>query len=517
MDKVWASKYDDTLIGSDGNNLFEGREGNDTIDGAGENDTIWYRSEVFFGGVGGINANLGDGFVTDSFGDTDTVSNIESVAGTDFADIIVGNDADNDFQGFAGADAFNGAGGSDAVSFHEEGGAIGAVVNLAWGTGTDTFGDADTYVSIERLHGSSHGDHFTGSAADELFEGRQGDDVIDGGDGHDVIFYLSEEHLGGGLGIVADLAGGTVIDGFGNTDTVSNVENVVGTNQADSFTGNSADNAFAGYDGADTYHGGDGDDALDFTGETGGNGVVVNLADGTGTDTWGNAETFTGMDKVWGSQYDDDLTGNSDNNLFEGRGGNDIMNGAGGFDVAWYRGEVHSGGSAGVTVDLGLGTAYDSLGGVDTLIDIENAAGTDFADTLIGDAGDNLLEGFDGDDALTGGGGADTLIGGFGADAFVYLTSADGGDSIEDFAVGDRLAITAAGFGGGLAAGTLAANYFVAGSGAVANEAGHGQFLYDTDTGDLSWDVDGTDGLGPESIAKLQSAPALSVADFDII
>ena len=134
IDKIWGSQYDDTMYGDASNNLFEGRAGNDYMDGRDGIDTAWYRSEVNFGGVGGVNVNLTSGIGLDSFGNTDTLVNIESVAGTDSADVLVGDNNDNDFQGFAGNDSFNGMGGSDAVSFQDESGGTGAVVNLALGT-----------------------------------------------------------------------------------------------------------------------------------------------------------------------------------------------------------------------------------------------------------------------------------------------------------------------------------------------------------------------------------------------
>jgi Ca2+-binding RTX toxin-like protein len=95
-----------------------------------------------------------------------------------------------------------------------------------------------------------------------------------------------------------------------------------------------------------------------------------------------------------------------------------------------------SGSTAGVRVDLGVAlNAVPGLGGYaqgDLISGVENVVGSDFADTLVGDAGDNRLEGGAGDDVLEGGGGADTVVGGGGSDTFVFAPGF-GNDRIEDF------------------------------------------------------------------------------------
>jgi Ca2+-binding RTX toxin-like protein len=89
----------------------------------------------------------------------------------------------------------------------------------------------------------------------------------------------------------------------------------------------------------------------------------------------------------------------------------------------------------GIGTTLAGGTAIDSWGDTDTLMNIENARGSAFDDVLVGNAGSNSLEGLAGDDVLVGRGGDDWLRGGDGADSFVF------GDAftnafIDDFAVG---------------------------------------------------------------------------------
>jgi hypothetical protein len=77
----------------------------------------------------------------------------------------------------------------------------------------------------------------------------------------------------------------------------------------------------------------------------------------------------------------------------------------------------------------------------------------------------------------------------------------------------DRIEAGAAGFGGGLVAGGAAV--LVSGAAPVASGGG-GQFLYNTTSGQLSWDADG-DGAGAAVvIATLTGAPALVAADIVI-
>src|SRR3546814_4432894 len=73
--------------------------------------------------------------------------------------------------------------------------------------------------------------------------------------------------------------------------------------------------------------------------------------------------------------------------------------------------------SSDLAVNLGLaGGQNTGGGGTDTLIGIEHAAGSGFADTLTGNAGANRLFGGGGNDSLLGAAGGDTLEGGDGED-----------------------------------------------------------------------------------------------------
>jgi Ca2+-binding RTX toxin-like protein len=115
------------------------------------------------------------------------------------------------------------------------------------------------------------------------------------------------------------------------------------------------------------------------------------------------------------------------------------------------------------------------------------------ADRLMGEAGDDTLTGGAGADRLEGGSGHDILIGGTESDIFVLdLPTATSTDRIIDFSIaqGDKLAVYGSDYG--LAPGALAVDWFeiLTSASAVGTKA-HGEFIYNTATKTLSWDVDG--------------------------
>lgn len=136
---------------------------------------------------------------------------------------------------------------------------------------------------------------------------------------------------------------------------------------------------------------------------------------------------------------------------------------------------------------------------------VNNATGSAYADRIIGNNQANQIVGGAGSDTLTGAGGADT---------FSYQNPDEGDDRITDFSSDDIISISATNFGGGLRAGVAlstqasARGVFVSATnpqplGTSAN------FLYNTQTGVLSFDPDGTGATSTIVIATLQGAPNL--------
>jgi Ca2+-binding RTX toxin-like protein len=85
---------------------------------------------------------------------------------------------------------------------------------------------------------------------------------------------------------------------------------------------------------------------------------------------------------------------------------------------------------------------------------------------------------------------------------------------VTDFdGVADYIAVSAGGFGGGLAAGSLAGIRLVNAAGHAATEA-FGQFLYDTAEQALYWDADGTGGAAAVKIATFNGLASLAAGNF---
>jgi Ca2+-binding RTX toxin-like protein len=144
------------------------------------------------------------------------------------------------------------------------------------------------------------------------------------------------------------------------------------------------------------------------------------LYGGDGNDTLGGSG---GHDVIWAGSGNDTITGGLDNDTIYGEEGNDtiwagagdnVMDGGDGIDMLSYSASI-----AGITVDLSAGIAYGS-GINDVFSNFENVLGTNYADTIIGDEGNNSLNGLNGNDMLIGGDGNDSLTGGQGNDLFVF-------------------------------------------------------------------------------------------------
>jgi Ca2+-binding RTX toxin-like protein len=158
----------------------------------------------------------------------------------------------------------------------------------------------------------------------------------------------------------------------------------------------------------------------------------------------------------------------------------------------------------------------DGTSGGDTL------TGGEGNDTLRGFAGRDALSGGQGDDWLEGGTGIDTVTGGAGEDSFVYRETPTNSnfDRIADFVSGtDTLRFDDAAYTTIGALGDFASDddRFFAGAGARSGVDAEDRIVYDTSTGNLWYDADGSGGGGQLLIATVQGAPALAAGDIAII
>jgi Ca2+-binding RTX toxin-like protein len=158
------------------------------------------------------------------------------------------------------------------------------------------------------------------------------------------------------------------------------------------------------------------------------------------------------------------------------------------------------------------GTVFGQAGN-DTL------SGGNKVDRLDGGSGNDRLNGAGGRDTLNGGSGNDTLTGGTDKDAFVFDTALNAStnvDTITDFnVVADIMQIDNAVFAG-LATGTLKAAAFRANTSGNAADSSD-RVIYETDTGNLFFDANGSGAGGKVLFAKLDAGLALTNADFLVI
>jgi|GEM_PF-5997265 len=135
---------------------------------------------------------------------------------------------------------------------------------------------------------------------------------------------------------------------------------------------------------------------------------------------------------------------------------------------------------------------------------------------------DSVLGG-SGNDTLSGGGGRDTLVGGSGADSFVFdaaLSAATNIDTIIDFdaAAGDRLVLDRAIFTTLNAGRSLSGSAFRAAADLSQASDADDRLLYDTSTGLLSYDADGSGTVyRAVPFATLTGAPSLSASAFRLV
>ncbi len=298
------------------------------------------------------------------------------------------------------------------------------------------------------LTGTNASEKILGLVGDDTLIGGAGNDTLDGGDGTDTADYSTSLS-----GVVVNLlnsnwtydgsnsvGANTAFDGEGGTDSLSSIENIIGSAYGDYLRGsNSASAVIMGGAGNDTIigqaladelHGGDGDDII--TGNGGGDLIYgdagADILNGSG-----------GNDTIYGGAGNDQIYGQDGADILYGDNGNDTIRGQEGDD------EIHGG--DGDDFLVGGHTGSDSYASNDT---IYGDAGNDWLnglkgdDTLYGGTGTDTLVGHDGNDALYGGDGADTLTGGAGADTFVFLSGETGVDTVTDFttAQNDKLDVS---------------------------------------------------------------------------
>jgi Ca2+-binding RTX toxin-like protein len=458
-DFMRGNEGDDIILGGNGDDYLDGGEGDDRLDGGAGWDRVTYAPSA----TGGVTVDLRiQGVSQDTGQGNDTLIGIEHLSGTSFDDNLTGTDGDNwlwggsDGLGNDGNDTISALGGNDLVEVghgnHVLDGGTGTDTVSVFGNGSDTLAGVTFSLALqgaaqntgqgmmnvsgfENLSGSIHDDVLSGDGGDNVLAGDQGNDQLRGGVGNDTLYgdgrVLADTHGTGGSGPITTYPDVALIDPL-----------LV-----------DGDDVLEGGDGDDSLWGGGGNDTASYAGSSGGQ--FVSLTSGFSSGAAGEDDLHS-IENVIGSAYEDQLLGNSGANLLSGGGGHDYIRGIAGNDtLAGGSGDDYLGGGfgddvldggagfdrvaffhdavGGVTVDLNIqGVSQNTGQGMDTLIDIEHASGTTFADTLTGNGADNWLWGEGGDDVINAGGGDDLVEVGPGN------VTAEGGAGNDTFSVWDN-------------------------------------------------------------------------------
>jgi Ca2+-binding RTX toxin-like protein len=477
----------DTVHGGDGIDMIVGSAGNDYYDGGAGLDFLYYNTADILAGIV-LDLRLASGQVRSSgTGDSanvgvDTLSNIETIVGSSFDDVMTaagtaitfygsdGNDrltggSGNDtLDGGDGNDTLSGGGGSDTASYAAA--SAGVAVSLAIASAQNTGGaGTDTLLSIENLTGSAYSDDLRGNAGANDLSGLAGNDKLTG--------LAGDDTLDGGAGIDA------MRGGLG--DDIYYVDNV---------RDNAIENA------------GEGTDTV-FSSASYSLGSNVENLTITGSAVRGNGNSLANA-----------ITGNSGDNILNGGAGADTMTGGLGNDTYYID---NAGDRAIESAGAGRDRVYTTISlTLDSNLDDLFARGSD-AINLTGNALDNTLRGNSAANILTGGAGADDLRGGTGADTFVFRDGDFAGltpstaDRIIDFShsEGDRIDLAQVDANSGLGGDQ---DFTFIGSSAFHNVAG--ELRYEIINGNtyVYGDTNG-DGLA-DLMIRLDGSHALTSGDF---
>lgn len=430
MATIKGTSGDDRLNGTDGGDSIDGGAGKDTIEAGGGDDTVdgGAGDDAMTGGAGvdtlsfasasnGVTVNLLSGSSTGH--GADTFSGFEAVVGSNFDDLLISSRTGATLNGGGGTDIFVLFDGADVVDGGDDRRLdfanyefVGPVtVNLSiTGPQNTGGGGIDTLIRVEGVTGSGFDDVLTGNSVGNVFLGGLGNDRLDGVGGHDGAAYSDGARVRG-ITVDLQLSGGpqTIDAVSGEQETLVSIERLYGSRFDDRLFGDAGDNGFGGGPGDDLMDGRGGFDWVSYFEAT--SGVTASLATRDWQNTVGaGTDKLVDIEMLIGSRWNDNLAGGAGDDLLAGTGGNDRLDGGFGRDTAVYGADHNI--ARGVVVDLSITGPQDTLGeGVDTLVNIEDLAGSDLDDQLTGDAGANRLAGAYGADTLRGGGGDDILTG----------------------------------------------------------------------------------------------------------
>ena len=452
--------------------LNQGTAQGESLFGSTDDDRIFA-----LGGDDVVNGNAGDDLIYSGSGN-------DRVFGGAGNDTIDGGGGDDYLEGGAGADILKGGPGNDIYLVEEASDQVVEVIDRGAG-GFDTVmtaisWTAGQYIEAIEAHGDDH-ITLTGNNLNNILIGNSGDNLLLGGEGIDVLVGgAGNDELRGGLGR-DQLAGGQGDDLY---EVDSRSDRVIETAN----------------EGNDTVLA-----SIDYV-------LAANIENLTLT---GNGDIAAG-----GNSLDNHIIGNSGDNLINGGLGDDTMEGGDGDDtyIIGSTGDVIID-SAGIdtvrsTIDLQLQSDIEN-GQLLGLLDL-NLNGNDLANELVGNSGDNLIDGL---------GGSDRLRGGRGEDGFVASVNDGSTDVISDFTSGeDILLIDALAFGlfnpvtpNDEYSGYLTNEQLGRIVNGVSDNA-DAAFQIDTESGELTLDLNTADAVDPITVFRLETgAQDLNETDIYVL
>lgn len=515
--------------GNELDNRIVGSAEHGSIFGMGGNDTL-----IIIGETGQARGGDGD----------DTLSVDSGSQGLGYAlfgdagdDLLTSGDEDTTMDGGAGNDTLDGAPGTYAFAVAP--GAANADLILGFSSGANLLLDGAVHASSGPSGRFASDDarfaaNATGTAQDTT-------DRVVYHTGSGQLWYDTDGNGSGAAQLIATLEGAptlvagdiSIINGSAGGSVIN------GTEGDDSLLGTPGNDSIAGLGGNDTLHGADGEDRLD--GGTGNDslsgGVGADLmVGGDGNDTLNGQALFDGTDNE--EPFADTMDGGLGDDWYEVAHADDVVVDAGGIDMVvahdmpWTLGagfenlliknDISESGFSGIgnELDNRIGASYagsrlEGRGGNDTLF----GAGGQGSNELFGGDGDDSLVGATDEDVLDGGAGNDTLAGsGDATYVFAVAPGSANADRISGLASGALIELDGSvhansGISGRFAAGDAR---FAAGAGFTSGQDASDRVVYNTATGQLFYDADGSGAGAAQLIATLEEAPTLGAHTISI-
>jgi Ca2+-binding RTX toxin-like protein len=466
-DLLVGGPADDTIYGFAGDDTIDGGPGADSMIGGAGADTYVVDNpgdlivEEQLGGMDLVNASVT--YTLPAWVNSLTLTGSEAIdaTGNDIINVLVGNGAANALSGGLGADTLTGGGGGDRFLFTTAPAEDNADRITDFSSGSDKIVlDGSVMTALGASGNFAAGDarfaaNSTGTASDA------GDRVIYETDSQQV-WYDADGNGAGARQLIATLQSGATLVA---TDIVVVNGSTPPPDEGEVINGTSGNDTLSGTAGNDTINGLGGNDLL-LAGSTGG----ADLFDGG-----------TGLDSI----------------------------------------EFRERATSPVVVDFAAGTITGGSSGSISFANIERVLGGNFDDILTGNAASQNLTGRHGADTLWGAGGVDTLWGGGDGNTFIFReTGTANADRISDWVSGvdtlalDNAAMSALGTDGDFVAGDTR---FASGSGFTSGRDASDRVVFDTSTGRLYYDADGSGSGASQLIATVQSGATVAATDIMVI